>query len=202
MDSLKRNQLAEIIVQDGQPVRAIANYLIETMETLKGFDCVTDYYSESKGNLLDLENHPVNRPNIKMTNELFNDFLRTAVNEITGSIYESVKIDDLYLHFDYEEDDEGDDDFGVIGYYLTTDKGRDGIMNFLVKFTDIKPPVVATIDIRCLPENSHNHEFEKFSDFIENYKSYRDPFICFSVNESDYCFDYDDPTIDSIIPIQ
>ena len=82
MKELNRNQLAENIVLDGQPVRAISNYLLETIEALEGFDCITDYYSKNHGDLLQVENHPVNRPNLKMNKKLFMEYLEASIQVV------------------------------------------------------------------------------------------------------------------------
>lgn len=86
MKSLNRNQLAEIITEDGQPVRAITNYLTDTFDYLEGFDCITDYYSKHKGDPLDISNHPANKPNLKMTKELYIEFLEASIDLIKDGL--------------------------------------------------------------------------------------------------------------------
>lgn len=46
---IKQNQLAEIIFLDGQPIRAISNYLIETMDLLNKYECVLNKVNYKDG---------------------------------------------------------------------------------------------------------------------------------------------------------
>lgn len=48
INTIFKNQLAEKIFLDGQPVRAINNYLLEVMELLKGYKCVLNDIIEDK----------------------------------------------------------------------------------------------------------------------------------------------------------
>lgn len=147
MENLKRNQLAELIIEDGQPARAIINYLQEVLNLLKGFDCITDYYTPKEG-------HPLHlfTPKLKMTKEFFIDAVSISYSQLKKINNKPLELEDLYLNFNYEFNSTDIDfneeiDEPTVSYYLSTDD-KDSCNMFLIVFNNNEDPILCTIDVQ------------------------------------------------------
>lgn len=135
---IKRNQLAELIAEDGQPMRALFNYLSETMEYLEGIDCITDYYTTSDADHL-IESHPVAMGRyLKMDNQIFLDSLLSVYGNLKKEYSKPIDINEMYLELDhiFDEDDEDfvierDNPFHC--YCLNANRDRPRESRFLIR---------------------------------------------------------------------
>lgn len=202
MKEIKRNQLAELIVEDGQPSRAIINYLQETMDLLSDFDCVTDYYKEKK-------EHPliIGTPNLVLNKDLFLEFLSGAYAQLRIDNQKQLKITDLYMSFnwEYSEDDaEADDGFflGEVighGYYLNTSKKEiEGESVFFITFKDRKTPIIASI---CIDFYDDDYYGDIDNQMCNNEYIKKGIVSFMHEGKDDYYDDLDIELIEAIIPM-
>jgi hypothetical protein len=195
MEKLTRNQLAEIIIEDGQPARAMYNYLKETMELLKRFKCVNDYSSKD----LKITKYAIDK----------NIFLSSLSSVLRSLKEKDFKFENLYHTFDYSESDlddeyeEGNCDiksFNIedwtTGYYLRTAIKENSCNVFLIK-TGIEEPFLANINVHYSGMFMDKYSDKKF-EFLKSKKQ----FINFSVcgTDGEVTKEFEIKEIDFIIP--
>lgn len=203
MDKIKRNQLAELIVEDGQPSRAIINYLQETMSLLSNFDCVTDYYSKIDG-------HPLitSIPNLKLTKELFLDAVSTSYSELRNINEKHLEITDLYINFNFEyssNDEDFNEEFDTpeFGYYLSTSKEASSCSDFMIIFKKqfIQPTIIASIEVSYLGVEYDYSDYKEGIKFKKTNEDNEYINLVISGTEGDTQIEYKEEDIECIIPL-
>ncbi len=170
---IEKNQLAEILLTDGQPVRAFYNYLAEVQDLILGYECITDYSQCEKTNV-----HPfiANLPDLKITEESFIDSLICAVMMLKRSSKDLIDLSDLYLEYSYEKEMDDPDyydyfkecDEESIHYRLKTQSECD---DFYIVFNDKKdPPVIGNIEIEYPWTTDNTRLTGKFNLNDNNYR--------------------------------
>ena len=199
MENIKRNQLAELIVEDGQPSRAIINYLQETMSLLSNFDCVTDYYTRT-------EEHPLisGAPTLKLTKSLFINAISVAYGQLRESNNKPFELSDLYMNLNYVIDRHDEDfregiDLPLVSYYLSTSDKEKDCSDFLIIFNSsiISNPIIASINVDYY-DDLDSHKTGKFKEADNTDKS-----IYLTVNgtEGEHIIQYEKDEIKYIIPL-
>jgi len=195
MEKLIRNQLAEIIIEDGQPARAMYNYLKETMNLLKRFKCVNDYSSKD----LNVTKYAIDK----------NIFLSSLSSVLRSLKENNFKFENLYHTFNYSESDLDDEyeevncgikSFNIedwtTGYYLRTGIEQKSCNVFLIK-TGMEEPFLANIEVHYRKMFIDKYSDKKFK-FLKPKKQYINFSICGT--DGDVTKEFEIKEIDFIIP--
>tara|TARA_R110000796_G_scaffold5192_1_gene19765 strand:- start:5256 stop:5828 length:573 start_codon:yes stop_codon:yes gene_type:complete len=186
---IERNQLAELIIDDGQPARAMITYLSEAMELLQDFECVNDYSSAD-----------LKVSKFKMDDNVFLSSLSCALVQLINKRFD---LTDLYLRFNYYFDDNDDEfdqseDEPCIGFYLVTSNDKRACSNFII-IPNVGEPFLASINVDYyneLDSNKYNGKRFVFANDINQQ-------IYFSVcgTNGNEIIDYNPKDINEIVPL-